>query len=238
MVLRDINKQTQDDAKQTNRFPRYQLLGKETNNINRRRQLLGSHARFIENSRSMTNNNTRRKAIKRSTLLIIRYHKQTMEFSLFFLFVYLKPKNERATYIKLSYDNYRLENDSNIIFLIFWEILLETVHVEYKIDKKCAIFRNLDANLNYVREWVIAMIEMNGCWICLFQQHIHENSIISCVLYVQKREVREEKTSKQGYGGGVYNDNRYITTSLDPFQGNGLSFPLNTGLPFSYGLKM
>ena len=54
----------------------------------------------------------------------------------------------------------------------------------------------------------------------------------------KKREVREEKTSKQGYGGGVYNDNRYITTSLDPFQGNGLPFPLNTGLPFSYGLKM
>ena len=92
----DINKQTQDDAKQTNRFPRYQLLGKETNNINRRRQLLGSHARFIENSRSMTNNNTRRKIIKRSTILIIRYHEQTMEFSLFFLFVYLEPKNERA----------------------------------------------------------------------------------------------------------------------------------------------
>ena len=114
----------------------------------------------------------------------------------------------------------------------------KTVYAEYKIDKKCAIFRNLDANSNYVREWVIAMIEMNGCWICLFQQHIHENSIISCVLYVQKREVREEKTSKQGYGGGVYNDNRYITTSLDPFQGNGLPFPLNTGLPFSYGLKM
>ena len=92
----EINKQTQDDAKQTNRFPRYQLLGKETNNINRRRQLLGSHARFIENSRSMKNNNTRREIIKRSTILIIRYHEQTMEFSLFFLFVYLEPKNERA----------------------------------------------------------------------------------------------------------------------------------------------
>ena len=68
--------------------------------------------------------------------------------------------------------------------------------------------------------------------------YIHENSIISCVLYVQKREVREEKTSKQGYGGGVYNDNRYITTSLNPFQGKDLPFPLNTGLPFSYGLKL
>ena len=98
MVLCDVNKQTEDDAKQTNRFPRHQLLGKETNNINRRRrQLLGSHARFIENSRSMINTNTRRrKIIKRSTLLIIPYHKQTMEFSLFFLFVYLEPKNERA----------------------------------------------------------------------------------------------------------------------------------------------
>ena len=62
--------------------------------------------------------------------------------------------------------------------------------------------------------------------------YIHENSIISCVLYVQKREIRQEKTSKEGYGGGVYNDNRYITTSLDPFQGNGLPFPMNTGLPF------
>ena len=55
----DINKQTHDDAKQTNRFPRYQLLRKETNNINsRRRQLLGSHARFIENSQDVTNTNT------------------------------------------------------------------------------------------------------------------------------------------------------------------------------------
>ena len=60
--MRDINKQTHDDAKQTNRFPRYQLLRKETNNINRRRrQLLGSHARLIENSQSVTNTNTRRK---------------------------------------------------------------------------------------------------------------------------------------------------------------------------------
>ena len=79
-------------------------------------------------------------------------------------------------------------------------------------------------------EWLLNML--------ISTTYIHENSIISCVLYVQKREVREEKTSKQGYGGGVYNDNRYITTSLDPFQGNGLPFPLNTGLPFSYGLKM
>ena len=55
---------------------------------------------------------------------------------------------------------------------------------------------------------------------------------------MQKREVRQEKTSKEGYGGGVYNDNHYITTSLDPFQENDLRFPLNTGLPFSYGLKM
>ena len=55
---------------------------------------------------------------------------------------------------------------------------------------------------------------------------------------MQKREVREEKTSKQGYGGGVYNNNRYITTSLDPFQGKDLPFPLNTGLPFSYRLMM
>ena len=105
----DINKQTQDDAKQTNRFPRYQLLRKETNNINRRRrQLLGSHARFIENSQDVTNTNTRRKTIKRSTLLIIRYHKQTMEFSLFFLFVYLKPKEWKSSwYTKLSYVQFR-----------------------------------------------------------------------------------------------------------------------------------
>ena len=39
-----------------------------------------------------------------------------------------------------------------------------------------------------------------------------------------------EKKSKQGYGGSVYNDHRHVTTSLDPFQGKDLTFPMNTGL--------
>ena len=49
-----INQQDQDYAtRQTNLNLRYQLLGKETNNINRR-QLIGSHKNVVGNSPKMT----------------------------------------------------------------------------------------------------------------------------------------------------------------------------------------
>ena len=109
----DINKQTQDDAKQTNRFPRYQLLEKETNNIKRRRrQLLGSHARFIENSLSVTNTNTRRKTIKRSTSsLSFDITSRQWNFHYFSYLFILKQNNEISADIK----NYRIIIDLEII---------------------------------------------------------------------------------------------------------------------------
>ena len=49
-----INQQDQDYAtRQTNLNLRYQLLGKETNNINRR-QLIGNHKNVFGNSPKMT----------------------------------------------------------------------------------------------------------------------------------------------------------------------------------------
>ena len=70
-----INKQVEEEAMQTNRFVHYQVLGKETNNINKR-QLLGSQNNVIGNADEEMTTNIRHKKRSFRYILFIVLHRR------------------------------------------------------------------------------------------------------------------------------------------------------------------